>query len=284
MPTYEAIYRKDEHEEQVTVNNIEQHENYIDVKSNLYCTYQGCNARLSYVPKGKVRAHFKTWPKDNHIKDCIDYFERVATANRQKFIATSTMALSDKHIKNVLDNLKRKRKEQELGTNNNKPGTKRKPRPKVDPSSGENPTLNIVPTTGPDADLVSGEDNIKEPPVRNRTLINLTDDDLGVTRSVEGFIQSVETSDKRTVLELKDGKNFFRVYFEEFFFDGAPVNFSNFFESLKFLVQKDQGFLFSGVGLIERRNGNYAMVVNQSNHFYVDYLYLAVFIHSQSNQ
>ncbi|UQZ85539.1 hypothetical protein SK3146_04828 [Paenibacillus konkukensis] len=282
MPIYEAIYRKEDHEEQVTVNNIEQHENYADVKNNLYCTYGGCNARLSYVPKGKVRAHFKTWPKDNHIKDCIDYFERVASASRQKFIATSTMALSDKHIKNVLDNLKRKRNEQETGTNNTKPGTKKRPRPKVDPGSGENPTLNIVPTTGPDADLASGEDNIKEPSVRNRSLINLTDDDLGWTRSLENFIQSVETGDKRAVLELKDGDNSFRVYFEEFFFDDAPVNFPGFFESLKFLVQKGQDCLFSGVGLIERRNGQYAMVVNRSNHFYIDYQYLAVFIHSQS--
>jgi len=54
MPIYEAIYRSVDQEEMVTVNNIEQHANFIDVKNNLYCTYEGCTARLLYVPKGKV--------------------------------------------------------------------------------------------------------------------------------------------------------------------------------------------------------------------------------------
>ncbi|WP_223070470.1 hypothetical protein [Paenibacillus caui] len=282
MPIYESIYKSEDHEELVTVSNIEQHENFIDVKNNLYCTYPGCTARLSYVPKGKVRAHFKTWPKNDHIQDCIDYFERVVTANKQKSVATSTMALSDKHVKNVLDNLKKKRREQESGADKPKSNNNKRPRPKVNPDSGENPTLNIVPTTGPDADLASGESNIKEPSVRNRSLINLTDDDVGWTRSVEGYIQNVETNDKRVVLELRDGDYNFRVYFEEFFFDNAPVNFRGYFEDLKLLVHNHKDYLFSGVGLIERRKEQYGMLINRGNEFYVDYQYIAVFLHNAS--
>lgn len=126
MPIYEAIYKSKNEEELITVGNIEKHDRFIDVKNNLHCTYQGCTARLSYVPKGKVRAHFKTWPKQDHVQDCVDYFERVATANRQKSVATSTMALSEQHVKNVLNNLKKKRREQESGTNKPKSGNNKK--------------------------------------------------------------------------------------------------------------------------------------------------------------
>lgn len=282
MPIYEAIYKSNDHEELITVNNIEQHEKFIEVKNHLYCTYQGCTARLSYVPKGKVRAHFKTWPKNDHVQDCIDYFERMVTGNKQKSIATSTMALSDKHIKSVLDNLKRKRKEQESGTDKAKTNNKKKPRPKVNPDSSENPTLSIVPTTGPDADLASGENNIKEPSVRNRSLINLTDDDLNWTRSVECYIQNVETDDKRAVLELRDGNYTFRVFFEEYFFDNAPINFKGYFEDLKYLVQRHKGYLFSGVGLIEKRNEQYCMLVNSGNEFRIDDQYIAIFLQNAS--
>ncbi|EMT52645.1 hypothetical protein I532_13349 [Brevibacillus borstelensis AK1] len=282
MPIYEAIYRSNDHEELITVNSIEQHEKFVDVKNHLYCTYQGCTARLSYVPKGKVRAHFKTWPKNNHIQDCTDYFERMVTANKQKSIATSTMALSDKHIKSVLDNLKRKRKEQESGTDKVKTNRKKKPRPKVNPDSFENTTLNIVPTTGPEADLTSGENNIKEPSVRNRSLINLSDDDLNWTRSVECYIQNVETDDNRAVLELRDGNYTFRVFFEEFFFDNAPINFRGYFEDLKYLVQRHKEYLFSGVGLIEKRNEQYCMLVNRGNDFRIDDQYIAIFLQNAS--
>ncbi|QHW31469.1 hypothetical protein GZH47_11865 [Paenibacillus rhizovicinus] len=280
MPIYEAIYRQNNEEELVTVNNIEQHANFLDVKNNLHCTYQGCTARLSYVPKGKVRAHFKTWPKEDHLQDCLDYFERVATANKQKSVATSTMELSDKHVKNVLDNLKKKRREQESGTDKPKTSNNKKPRPTVDPNSGEGSALNIVPTTGPNADLASGENNVKEPSVRNRSLINLTDEDVGWTRSLEGYIQNIEVDDRRVILELRDGDYNFLVYFEEFFFDNAPVNFRGYFEDLKILVQNHKDFLFSGVGLIVRRKEQYGMLVNRGNDFYVDYQYIAVFLHT----
>lgn len=279
---YEAIYKSDENEEMVTVFNIEQHENFTYVKNNLYCTYDGCTAKLSYVPKGKVRAHFKTWPKEDHSQDCVDYFERVATANKQKSVATSTMELSEKHIKSVLDNLKKKRREEVEGKRRVKSGNKNKARPKVDPGSGENTTLNIVPTTGPDADLASGEDNVREPSVRNRSLINLTIDDLGWTRSIEGYIQNVEVGDKRVVLQLQDGNHFFGVYFEEYFFDNAPVNFSRYFQDLKNMVNEDKGYLFSGVGLIDQRIDQLCMLVNRGNDFRINDQYIAVFLANPS--
>ncbi|EGG33772.1 hypothetical protein [Paenibacillus sp. HGF5] len=282
MSIYEAIYKSAETEEMVTVSNIEQHENFTEVKKNLYCSYDGCTARLSYVPKGKVRAHFKTWPKEDHIHDCVDYFERVATANKQKSVATSTMELSEKHVKNVLDNLKKKRREQQLGNGKLKSSNKKKPRPTVDSNSGENTVLNIVPTTGPNADLASGENNVREPSVRNRSLINLTDDDLGWVRSIEGYLQNVDVVDKRVVLELRNGNLTLKVYFEEFFFDNAPVNFRRYFEDLKNLVNGYKEYLFSGVGLIERRNEQYGMLINRGNDFYINDQYIAVFLHNTS--
>ncbi|TVX92626.1 hypothetical protein [Paenibacillus agilis] len=281
MPIYEAIYRYEDMDEPILVSNIEQHEHFTNVKKNLFCTYNGCPSKLSYVPRGKVRAHFKTWPKANHTKDCIDFFERMEKANKQKNVATSTMMLSDKHIKSVLDNLKKRRKEQEAGTPP-KTNINKKPRPKVKPNALENPSLTIVPTTGAGADLTSGQNNIKEPPVRNRSIINLTDDDIGTTRSIEGYIQNVLLEENRVVIDIQENSDIFKVYFEQFFFNNAPVNFSGLFVTLKSLVDKNKRLLFSGVGLIETRNEEYVMLINKNNDFYVEYKYFTVFIHSAS--
>lgn len=213
----------------------------------------------------------------------MDYFERVATANKQKSLATSTMELSEKHVKNILDNLKRKRRVQASGNGSSKSGGNKKPRPKVNPGSGESATLTIVPTTGPDADLASGENNVREPSVRNRSLINLTDDDVGWIRSIEGYIQNVEVSEKRAILQLQDGENSFGVYFEEYFFDNAPVNFGGYFKGLEVLVKENKEYLFSGVGLIEKRNEQYCMLVNRGNDFRIADQYIAVFLANPSD-
>jgi len=110
----------------------------------------------------------------------------------------------------------------------------------------------------------------------------LTDDDIGWTRSIEGYIQGVELGEKRVVLLLQNGNYTAKVFFEEFFFDNAPVNFSRYFERLESLVQKHKKFIFSGVGLIEKRNDQYAVLVNRGNDFRIDYQYIAVFLDNAS--
>ncbi|WP_458124753.1 hypothetical protein [Paenibacillus sp. Z3-2] len=102
------------------------------------------------------------------------------------------------------------------------------------------------------------------------------------TRSIEGYIQNVEVGEKRAVLQLQDGNHFFTVYFEEYFFDNAPVNFARYFEDLKELVSEHKGYLFSGVGLIEQRNEQFCMLVNRGNDFRINDHYIASFLTNPS--
>ncbi|WP_342416862.1 hypothetical protein NST83_05385 [Paenibacillus sp. FSL R10-2782] len=283
MPIYEAIYRNEENEELVLINTFESHPEFEVARNNLFCVFENCPAKLEYVPKGKRKEHFKTWPKHNHIQDCLDYFEREKVAQGNKNSATATMALTDKHISNILNEIKRKRKQKEnegqLHQGNKK--TKKK-RTNVDTSLPATSNININPTTGPDAVLQEGEGGYKAPPVRRRNLTLLNNDDIGFTRSLEdATIEQIEIDDERVVFKVSNGQRHCNIYFEEFFFTNSPVNFLELLKQLKEIVDKSNlKFYFSCVGEVVKRDDSVHMLINRNTHFRVDDQYLPVFLHT----
>lgn len=281
MPIYEAIYRINDIEEPVTINSIEQYHNFSEVRNNIFCTYENCEAKLEYVPKGKNKAHFKTWPKQNHTIDCIDYFEREKKGRATKNSATATMALSDQHIKNILNEIKRRRKNEKLNISGTPKPKKPRKRPKTDPSLPASTGINVNPTTSQDANMKEGEEKVKAPSVRRRNLVLLNDDDVGFTRSLSDVtIENVEISEERVILTVMQDAKTCNIYFEQFFFSSAPVSFIDRFEGLKVIVSKNKGLFFSCVGEVVRRNGNIHMLVNKHSDFRVEDLYLTLYIHS----
>ena len=284
MPIYEGIFKLDEFEEAISINTIEDHPRFAEVRSNLYCAYQNCSVKLEYVPKGKYKAHFKTWPKNDHSADCLDYFEREKTARSTKSLATSTMALSDKHIANILNDVKRKRKNLDNNVLTKSGSSKKKTRPRVDTALPENSPVNINPTTGGDADFAEGDIKIKAPSVRRRTLLLLNDNDIGFTHCLwDVLIDSVEVSTEGVIINVYKGKHNCKIYFEEFFFTTAPVNFMDRFVELKNVVNKNKELFFSCVGEVIKRNDKIHMMVNKHSNFRVNDFPLTLFLHNYGN-
>jgi hypothetical protein len=285
LPIYEAIFRSGDTEEPIFINTIEQHPSFVEVRKNIYCTFEDCEAKLEYVPKGKHKAYFKTWPKQDHTLECEDYFEREKKGRGTRNSATATMGLSDQHIRDILNDIKRKRKEKLNGSGNGTT-TPRRPRnrPEVDPSLPVNDGVNINPTTGADATMQEGEAKIKAPPVRRRTLVLLNEDDIGFTRSLSDVtiesveVESVEIGTERVVFTVVQNDKTCKVYFEEFFFRSSPVNFIARFEQLKQVVSETKGLFFSCVGGVVKRNDNVHLLVNKHSDFRVEDLYLTLFL------
>lgn len=282
MSIFEAIFRDAyaDTEELIFVDSIEKHKEFNRVRSSIFCTYENCEAQLEYVPQGKRKAHFKTWPKQDHTPDCIDYFEREKKARGQKNSATTTMALSDKHIADVLNDMKRKRKSQEDDFNGQSRKTKKNKKNKtVDPSQPSTNGVNIVPTTGLGADMQEGEVKGKSPSVRRRTLLLLNDDDIGFTRAIpDGLIESIDINTDRVVIAISSGSKSCNIYFEEFFFSSAPANFIERFKDLEKIFDLNIKLNLSCVGEVVRRNNELHLLVNKHIAFRVEDLYLTIFL------
>jgi len=282
MPILEAVFRKGEVEEPIFIDTIETHPEFTDVKNNIYCTFESCEAKLEYVPKGKNIAHFKTWPRQDHTPECLDYFEREKRAKSQRNSATVTMALSDKHIANILNDIKRRRRTQaNEGSEENRTKKRQRKNPEIDSALPANSGLNINPTTGADADVREGEVTAKAPSVRRRNLLLLNENDIGFTRSLSDVvINDIQIEEERVILTVcsSKGNKTCNVYFEEFFFSSAPVNFIERFKALKKIVGIDNGLYFSCVGQVIQRNDQIHIIVNKHSDFRVEDLYLTLFI------
>jgi hypothetical protein len=276
MAIYNAVFRNGDIEEDILIDSIEKHGNFEVVRSNLYCSFEDCTAKLEYVPKGKHRAHFKTWPKQNHSIDCLDYFEREKKANREKNTATINVALSDQHIANILREIKRDL--QKPKSVNSRPNEKKKRKnTTVDTNKPRVIAVNVNPTTGDDAVAIENNPNKKAPSVRRRNLQLLNQDDVGFTRSLYANITHVALDEKRAVFSISDGKKTCNIYFEESFFTSAPSNFMGRFISLKNIVATDSNILFIGVGQVEKRDEEIHMVINHHKHFSVGGSYISIF-------
>jgi len=208
MATIELVLYKNRDEyEEVTLDDIEKRSDFDIVKKNLYCAFEGCPAKIEYVPRGKRIAHFKTWPMSDHSTDCIDFFEREKQKAGKKSLASNSVGLSDKHINNVLRNLintieeteeeKQIRLEKQRSRNKN-----RKVNKVTDESQDSEPNNNIRPSTDNNADTV--EEGRRAPSVKRRyNLSLLIEDDINTATALYEEVDSINIENNRVIFKLK---------------------------------------------------------------------------------
>jgi hypothetical protein len=271
---------------EVTVEEIEKRDDFELVRKNLYCTFSGCEAKIEYVPKGKNRSHFKTWPREDHSKDCEDYFEREEKLKREKNSASINVSLTDKHISRVLRELYNEVNE-DPEERKKRLDTQRRNRTNKKNSIVENKE-NFQSTQRTSATTFEGEDNsqgeYRAPSVRKKHNIHLiSEDDIGYTRAVYGIVNKVELSTEKVSIELTFKNKKCNIHFEEAFFATSANNIINLFENLKTLVSKGLEIEFTGIGEIVRRDNSIDMIVFNQDHFKLNNNTIFVFSHLQSN-
>lgn len=288
MSILNAIFKYQEEdgeyfEEAINVFDIEKHPEFNKVRNNLFCTFENCECKLQYSSEGKRKAHFKTWPKKNHTEECVDYFEREEKARGERNSLTIDAELSDKRIANILNDIKRKRKEAENKDKPkiNKPKTPKKS-PKVDPSlpvgSGN---VVINPVVGGNTEYQETDIQGKSKSVRKRTLTLLNESDIGYTRALwDVTIDSVDVSEQRVILNVSNRKKACLIYLEEAFFVNSPVNFIERLKGLSDVVTKDKLIHFSCVGNVEKREGEVCMIVDKHSSFRIEDAPLLTFLHA----
>jgi hypothetical protein len=275
MATIELVlYKNGEEYEEVTLDDIENRSDFEIVKKNLFCAFEGCPAKIEYVPRGKRIAHFKTWPMSDHSTDCIDFFEREKQKAGKKSLANNSVGLSDNHINNVLRNLintvdeteeeKQIRLEKQRARNKN-----RKINRLTDESKESEFTENFRPTTDNNADTT--EEGKRAPSVKRRyNLSLLNEDDINTATALYEEVDSISIEANRVILKLKRNDKEANVYFEENFFSNSARNIDSMFKIVKNFIDDGNLVELYCVGNVERRNGNICLVINKQSHIRIN--------------
>ncbi|MEZ2658584.1 hypothetical protein [Aneurinibacillus aneurinilyticus] len=276
-----ALFKYEDVQEEIHIDLIETHEDFELVRNNLFCIYDGCNAKIEYVPKGKNKAHFKTWPHQDHSKDCLDYFEREKKRKSEKGSATVNASLSPKHVNRVLRELFREANESEENKRKRLEEQRKKAKGKkknitIDNSQIPSPVLNVNPTTG------EGDDSLgklkREPNVRKRHNVQLLNEsDIGFTRGVYGIAKSISITENRVVISLSSKGKKCNVYFEESFFSKAATNIMGMFKNVEKFIARGSRLGLACVGQVAKRDEEYQLIINNQNDFTLNDCRISVF-------
>ncbi|MEI4602783.1 hypothetical protein WAG19_12730 [Bacillus cereus] len=288
MATIELVlYKNGDEYEEVTLDDIDKRHDFDIVKKNLYCAFEGCPAKIEYVPRGQRIAHFKTWPMSNHSTDCTDFFKREKQKAKKKSLASSSVGLTDTHINNVLRNLinsideteeeKKLRLEKQRAR-----GKKKKVNQVTDESQNSELTDNIRPTT--DNNATTTEEGKRAPSVKRRyNLSLLNEDDINTATALYEKVSSINIEENRAIFKLKRNNKEANVYFEENFFNNSARNIDSMFKVVKKHLDAGNVIELYCVGNVERRNGDICLTVNKQSHIRINKLPVARFVFSISN-
>ena len=286
MAIEEVLYKKDNIIEKINLDDIVDKENYEIVKKNLYCAFNGCDSRMEYVPKGKKIAHFKTWPKENHSSDCIDYFLREKKRQSQKSQATTSIGLTDKHIKRVLKSLTNSINESEEARQTRLKKQREKNRTKknsitdnsLPPEAGEN----VRPSTDEQADVMG--EGTRAPSVKRRfSIFDLNEDDIGTATALHENIKSINIMANRVIITLQNKGKEVNVYLEESFFASSSRNIDRMLIVVETALENGDSLTLECVGNVEERVGKLCIVLNGQNHLWINKKPIEVFTFNYTN-
>ncbi|WP_340002574.1 hypothetical protein [Oceanobacillus sp. FSL K6-0127] len=281
-----ALYKDDKRSisEEIELAELALRGDFETVKKNLYCAFEGCTAKIEYVPSGKRREHFKTWPKNNHTPECDDYFERDPIKRKQKNIATNSVGLSDNHINNVLKGLirsveetpeeKEARLKKQRSRKKNKSNT-------VNTSQNSNDVENVRPTTDNNIEKVG--DGQRSPSIRKRhSILFLSENDLNTAVALHEKVVSIWVEKNRAKFLLKNNAKETYLYFEEEFFANSSTNIEQMLRVVKNNLDKGHEIMFDGVGNVEKRDEELCVIITNQKHFRINKFLIPVYV-SQSN-
>lgn len=286
MTIHTVLYINEDNVETLNLNDLLAKENYNFVKKNLFCTFEGCNARIEFVPQGKRIAHFKTWPKSNHTVDCIDYFMREEKASSKYSRETTTIGLSDKRIAEILKAFSKSIDETEEARaqrlENQRNRNKNKKNVTVNPAVDQKEVDRIIPSTSDEADIIG--EGTRAPVVKRRHNINdISEADVGTATAVTGNVIDVFIEHDRSIITLSKNNSLFKVYLDEVFFVNSHSNVIEMLKKLKDISANEKTIRLECVGNIEKRNNQLCVSLTNQEHLRLNGLRIARFIFNYNN-
>ncbi|WP_139217070.1 hypothetical protein [Salibacterium halotolerans] len=244
-----AIYSNKGIEKEYSVREITKELYHKTLRGHLFCPTPGCNARIVY--NSGLTPYFKTWKMDNHIEECLHYFDR---ENRKSGVNTEDLM----NVELSVDRKKRAMKEalklynmtaEEKAKQSGK-STKRNPKTQ---GKKNNIATRPVLKDGENEEIVKNE-GVRGPNLLKRPVSTLQEKDEGQTRLVIGVLKNVNDSNKGTSILIEDSGKELYLVFEEVFRVNSPEYLGLFHHLEKYQTSKDQEdtIIITAVGQIRK--------------------------------
>lgn len=269
MKIENAIYRNSEGiEELIELIDVANRSDYETVKKNLYCSFKNCSSRIEFVPQGKKIAHFKTWPRDNHSDECVNFFEREKREASSSKSRNSSAKLTESHVRDILKSMVKRvnetKEEKDLRLQRQREKAKNK-NTIVDDSQNVIKSNVARPSTSNDAEYQA--EGTRAPSIRRRySPEDITENDIESANGITGDIVKIELFEKRAIISLKKNQGNLNIYLEEDFYSDATLNINTTLAALSNILQKGNPLKLYCVGDVKKRGDEICVVVsNQKN-------------------
>ncbi|MGF9906122.1 hypothetical protein [Brevibacillus porteri] len=286
MSILDANFRYDGNEGSISLEDISKHEDYEVIRENLFCSTDGCDCPLLYIPRGKYSEYLKKRNGSSHIESCMHFAPTDSNRRSRRIVGTSKSRLRDDHVASILrglyDAYNETAEDREKRLAHDREKARQRRNNKVNTSKTENEYdevyVNSATTSASGEALAEGERN---PPVRRRySLLDLSNNDIGETEGIIGELVEVQNDEERSILILSDKsrKRKLNVYLEQVFFENSPVNINNNLVALNELLISGREIQISCLGEVVLRNDSLGMLTLREKDLRVDRVPLGVFI------
>ncbi|MEK4484265.1 hypothetical protein MHH81_01505 [Psychrobacillus sp. FSL H8-0484] len=231
-------------------------------RRKLFCSTEGCNAKLSFVAKSGNRSYLRTWRYNLHSKHCPHFLDKEEgetvsrrtnvqigvvygdQMNRSQKEAFELEVLSEEERVKRLENKSRQR------NNRNKRLRRR--------STSEQLTIHMI--LDP-SKLTEDSPKIKAR-LYKRNVDTLKKSDLGQARTLIGRIQSVESSERNVIVRIFKNDTYMNVKFEKAFFASAPT-YINLFPYIQRFSEENDSVIFCATGEVRNsmENDEFELIV-----------------------
>lgn len=199
----------------------------------LFCTNEGCTARLLFIPKGKNEAHLKTYKLNNHIDNCENFFERKELLERMKYKNDDAISISEEKIKEKIQRYCRELNKEEINT----PQKKNK-KTKANGIVGENTREKNGTSHEVTLSKEAGIDTEANATVRRKELNGVSLKDVGKVILTHGIVEKIELNEKSANFVLVGKNKKTTVFFPEAFFATASIGVKKYLEILQAYAMK----------------------------------------------
>ncbi|WP_342599815.1 hypothetical protein MHB48_01410 [Psychrobacillus sp. FSL H8-0483] len=223
-------------------------------RRKLFCSTEGCNAKLSFVAKSGNRSYLRTWRYNLHSKHCPHFLDKEEgemgsrrtnvqigvvygdQMNRSQKEAFELEVLSEEERVKRLENKSRHKNKRKLTRGRR---------------TSEQLTIHMI----LDPSKLTEDFPKLKARLYKRDVDTLKKSDLGQARMLIGRIQSVEYSARNVIVRIFKNDTYMNVKFEEAFFASAPT-YINMFPYIQRFSEENDSVIFCATGEVRKNMEN----------------------------
>lgn len=258
----------------MSVKEVAEHENHVQIKKYLVCATPACNARLSFIASSGKADHFRRIKHSEHTEACHLKTEEDELKEKKRSTETIAVSLDDKMIRRKIIYLFNKTISEKTTIEKPASGKKNKV---VTANTTEVETTSTILGNSEDTPFedVKKRGKAVGPVIQTRELNQISASDEGAMVNVHAYIKKIKKTGKGFELEIFKDKHKATMVITEAFIKGSkdtqiPMYLTSLIKFMDNKVDKDFFVSVLSICMVEQyEKDDIVLFVNDFNMFYL---------------